>query len=99
MSESYDDVSNIHRRYSLTLLNPTSKYQSLIISIITAVITSFVIVFVYLGRGDELLFRIPALIGALVVTQYIDSRFIKNKEYSKALHMSLFGNFLWLAIA
>ncbi len=33
-----------------------------------------------------------------MVTQYLDSRFIRNKEYSKALHMSFFGNFLWLGI-
>jgi putative membrane protein len=99
MTESHDDVSNIHRRYSLTLLNPTSRYHSLIISIIAAAITSFVILFVYLGKTDEILFRLPAAIGVLVITQYIDSRFIKNKEYSKSLHMSLFGNLLWLAIA
>jgi putative membrane protein len=99
MTESHNDVSNIHRRYSLTLLNPTSKRHSLIISIIAAAITSFVIVFAYLGKTDELLFRLPAAIGVLIVTQYIDSRFIKNKEYSKSLHMSLFGNLLWLAIA
>ncbi|HEX9846402.1 MAG TPA: DUF2070 family protein [Candidatus Nitrosotenuis sp.] len=98
MTESHDDVTNIHRRYSLTLLNPTSRYHSLIISIIAAAIASFVILFVYLGKSDEILFRLPAAIGVLAVTQYIDSRFIKNKEYSKSLHMSLFGNLLWLAI-
>jgi putative membrane protein len=99
MAESYDDVSNIHRRYSLTLLNPTSKYHSFIISVIVAAITSFVILSVYLDKNDENLLRILAAVGVLVVTQYLDSRFIKNKEYSKSLHMSLFGNMLWLAIA
>lgn len=98
MAESHDDVTNIHRRYSLTLLNPTSRYQSLIISIITATITSFVILFAYLGKADEITFRLPAVIAVLIVTQYLDSRLIKNKEYSKSLHMSFFGNLLWLAI-
>jgi putative membrane protein len=39
------------------------------------------------------------VLTALVVTQFIDSRFIKNKEYSKSLHMSLFGNLIWLIMA
>lgn len=98
MTESHDNVSNIHRRYSLTLLNPTSRYHSLIISIIAAAITSFLVLFIYLDKTDEILFRLPAVVAVLVATQYIDSRFIKNKEYSKSLHMSLFGNLLWLAV-
>lgn len=99
MSESTDDVSNIHRRYSLTLLNPRSWKHSLVISIIAATIASFVIVSVYLGTSEDLALRIPTAIGVLALTQYVDSRCIKNKEYSKSLHMSLFGNFLWLGIA
>ncbi|CAE6501666.1 MAG: DUF2070 family protein [Candidatus Nitrosotenuis sp.] len=98
MTESNDNVSNIHRRYSLTLLTPSSHKVSLVISIITAIITSAIVMAVYLDRTDEMAFRIPAAIAVLIATQYIDSRMIKNKEYSKALHMSFFGNFLWLGI-
>ncbi len=98
MTESYDDVSKIHKRYSLTLINPSSRYHSLIISVIAAVITSTIIVLWYVGKPDEIAIRLPLAIGALTATQYLDSRFIKNKEYSKSLHMSLFGNLLWLAI-
>jgi len=39
------------------------------------------------------------MIGVLLVTQKIDAGLIRNKEYSKALHMSLFGNMSWLAIS
>ena len=99
MSESTDDVSNIHRRYSLTLLNPRSWKHSLVISIIAATIASFVIVTIYLGTSGDIALRIPTAIGVLALTQYVDSRCIKNKEYSKSLHMSLFGNLLWLGIA
>lgn len=98
MTESHDDVTNIHRRYSLTLLTPSSYKHSLIYSIIVALATSTIAVSVYLGRADELVYRLPAMVGVLMATQFIDSRFIVRKEYSKAIHMSLFGNFLWLGI-
>ena len=95
MTESYNDVSKIHKRYSLTLVNPSSFYTSLVISVIvSAIIVALTVVF-YL-ESDDLILRIGVVVGALLVTQLIDSRFTKNKEYSKSLHMSLFGNSLWL---
>ncbi len=98
MTESYNDVSKIHKRYSLTLLNPSSFYTSLIFSIIiTSVLVTLTVTF-YL-ESEDLIFRIALVVGALVATQLIDSRFTKNKEYSKSLHMSLFGNSLWLLTA
>jgi len=98
MTESYSDVSKIHKRYSLTLLNPSSFYHSLIISIIVASVLVTLTVSVYLESKD-IVFRLLAVLGTLLVTQIIDSRFTRNKEYSKALHMSLFGNSLWLLTA
>lgn len=98
MTESYDDVSKIHKRYSLTLVNPSSYYHSLIFSNVSVAILSAIVVFVYLGRTDEAVFRLPAVIAILLITQYVDSRFIKNKEYSKSLHMSLFGNLAWIGV-
>jgi putative membrane protein len=95
MTESYSDVSKIHKRYSLTLLNPSSFYTSLVISIIVASALVTLTVSFFL-ESEDLVFRLIAVIGVLLVTQLIDSRFTKNKEYSKSLHMSLFGNSLWL---
>ena len=95
MTESYSDVSKIHKRYSLTLLNPSSFYTSLLFSIIITAVLVTVTVSFFL-ESDDLVFRLLAVIGVLLVTQLIDSRFTKNKEYSKSLHMSLFGNSLWL---
>ena len=94
MSDS-DDIQNIHKRYSFTLINPASFYVSLIFSIVTAAIISTLAILNYLQYG-EILFTIPIVIAVLLVTQYTDSRFTKHKEYSKSLHMSLFGNVLWL---
>jgi putative membrane protein len=98
MTESYSDVSKIHKRYSLTLLNPSSFYTSLIFSIIITSVLVTVTVSLFL-ESDDLVFRLVSVIGVLLVTQLIDSRFTKNKEYSKSLHMSLFGNSLWLLTA
>lgn len=98
MTEFSNDVSKIHKRYSLTLVNPSSFYHSLIISAIIAAALVTLTVSVYL-QSDDLIFRISAVVAVLLVTQIIDSRFTKNKEYSKALHMSLFGNALWLLTA
>jgi putative membrane protein len=40
-------------------------------------------------------YRLPLVLGVLVVTQLLDTRFSKKKELSKSLHSSLFGNMLW----
>ncbi len=98
MTESYDDVSKIHKRYSLTLLTPSSKYHSLLFSAIVTSIAGFFVLSYYHDTQEEMAYRLPIAIVALLITQYIDSRLIKNKEYSKSLHMSLFGNLSWLAI-
>ena len=98
MTESHNYVSRIHKRYSLTLFNPSSFYHSLILSVIIASLLVTITVFVYL-ESDDIVFRLISVVIALLVTQCIDSRFTKNKEYSKALHMSLFGNGLWLLTA
>jgi len=55
-------------------------------------------VFSYLESND-VYFRFLIVIPILLATQFIDSRFTKNKEYSKSLHMSFFGNGLWLLTA
>ena len=96
MEKSSDDVSNIHNRFSLTLINPASHYFSLLGSlVIAAVITATI----HLGYNisDGMWFRIPAVIGTLAIIQLIDTRFTRKKEYSKSLHASLFGNMLWIA--
>ena len=98
MEESGDHVSRIHRRYSFSLLTPTHRYQSLTFSIGLVGLLVVTTVYGYL-QSDEIFLRLGLVLAALVVTQLIDSRFIKNKEYSKALHMSFFGNVIWLILA
>ena len=94
MSDS-DDIQNIHGRYKFTLISPASFYISLIFSVVTASIISALTIFIYLESG-EIIFTLPAVVAVLLAIQYFDSRFTTHKEYSKSLHMSLFGNVLWL---
>ena len=96
MSDS-DDIQNIHGRYKFTLISPASFYVSLIFSVVTASIISALTIFIYLESG-EIIFTLLAVAAVLLATQYFDSRFTTHKEYSKSLHMSLFGNVLWLIL-
>ena len=89
-----DDVSKIHDKYTLSLINPSSHYISLAVSIVIAGLIGAFTAATYLGSTD-LLFPTVAVIGALVGTQFLDILFSKHKEYSKSLHVSLFGNGLF----
>ena len=93
--EKADGVSNIHNRFSLTLINPSSHYFSLVVSLLVAVAITSISHLIYL-ESEELWFRIPAVVVTLGIAQLIDTRFTKRKEYSKSLHASLFGNLIWL---
>jgi len=96
MQQAPDDVSNIHNRFSLTLINPSSHYFSLIASLIVAVAITLTTYLGYLG-SEDFWFRIPLVLVVLGMTQLLDTRFTKKKEYSKSLHVSLFANLLWIA--
>jgi len=97
MSEP-DHITNIHNRYSLTLLSPSSSFLSFFLSLTIASLLFLLIEFNYLFTG-EILFRLPALIGIIIATQFLDRLLIKKQEYSKVLHMSFFGNAIWLLTA
>ena len=89
-----DDVSKIQKRYSLTLLNPSSHYISLVISIAVAGMMAAFVSVTYLNMAD-VIFPILSVVGVLVGTQFLDILFSRHKEYSKSLHVSLFGNGLF----
>jgi putative membrane protein len=97
MQKAPDDVSNIHNRFSLTLVNPGSHYFSLIVSMVVAAVTVLATYLGYLSNlgFEENWYRLPLVLGVLCLTQLLDTRFTKKKEYSKSLHSSLFGNMLW----
>ncbi|HXW02811.1 MAG TPA: DUF2070 family protein, partial [Nitrosarchaeum sp.] len=97
MEKSSDDVSNIHNRFSLTLINPASHYFSLAGSLVISAVITSIVYFGYIETNENW-FRIPIVIGVLALSQLIDTRFTRKKEYSKSLHASLFGNMLWIAV-
>jgi putative membrane protein len=93
MSEQ-DDVSKIQKRYSLTLLNPSSHYISLVISIAVAGVMAAFVSVTYLNMTDVIV-PVLSVVAVLVGTQFLDILFSRHKEYSKSLHVSLFGNGLF----
>jgi putative membrane protein len=95
MTESADDVSRIHKRYTLTTFTPTSHYVSLAISIAVACVIAAVSYIDYFKSTDNLIMAIPITVGALVTTQFLDPKILRT-DYSKSIHMSAFGTLLWL---
>ena len=77
MEKESDDVSNIHNRFSLTLINPSSHYFSLGASLLVAAVISLTTYFGYLTNSntDEIWYRLPALIGVLLLTQLLDTKY------------------------
>jgi len=49
MEKSENDVSNIHNRFSLTLVNPSSHYFSLVVSLLVATAITAMTHIIYLG--------------------------------------------------
>ena len=98
MEKEQDDVSSIHNRFSLTLVNPGSHYFSLAASMGVGLVIVLATYFGYLNNLnlEEFWYRIPMVLGALAVLQLLDIKFAKKKEYSKSLHSSFFGNMLWV---
>ena len=98
MEKEQDDVSSIHNRFSLTLVNPGSHYFSLAASMGVGLVTVLATYFGYLNNLniEEFWYRIPIVLGVMAVMQILDIKFAKKKEYSKSLHSSLFGNMLWV---
>jgi len=98
MEKESDDVSNIHNRFSLTLVNPGSHYFSLAASLGVGLVIVLATYFGYLNNLniEEFWYKIPMVLGMMAVMQLLDVKFAKKKEYSKSLHSSLFGNMLWV---
>lgn len=95
MTESSDSVSRIHKRYTLTTFTPSSRYFSFTVSLVIACVTVILSSLYYFKSFDTLTIPITTTMAALIVTQLIDFRLLKT-DYSKSLHISAFGNLLWL---
>ena len=98
MTENADTVSRIHKRYSLTLLSPSSPYISLLVSVSAASVIILLTAFAYFETYSKLFFHLPLAVGALLVTQIIDYRLL-HTDLSKVRHTSAFGCLLWFVTA
>ncbi len=88
-----DSVSKIHRRFSLTLINPSSHRTSLIISLIC------IGVIAYIANGDPLL--APIALGVALLLFRLDYLLLKDHpvaKLSKVYHTNAFALMLWLAV-
>ena len=100
MDRHPDSVSNIHRRWSLTRLNPSSYKFSFLISILSTTIIILTCHF-YLLKTDWFIFAFHLLLG---LTTTIGAAFLDffllhrtpNNKITKIYHVSAFANLLWV---
>ncbi len=95
MTDNSDNVSRIHKRYTLTTFTPSSKYASFAISIAIACVIVSLSSLYYFKSTDNLAVSILITVAVLVASQFTDVKLLKT-DYSKTLHISAFGNLLWL---
>ncbi len=98
LEKESDSVTNIHRRWTLTRINPSSYRISLSISIFCISIITTISSFSTSFNIQDLLF----IIGSVLVTLfsiYLDFKLLSgtpNNKFTKASHVSAFANLLWL---
>lgn len=95
MSANTDSVHSIHRWNTLTLVNPSSHKHSLVFAIAVTSVLALVVHFSYV-QSESWFLHVAAALGVLALTQYTDTFAIRNREYSKSIHLSLFGTATWL---
>jgi putative membrane protein len=96
-----DSVSNIHRRWSFTRLNPSSYKISYIISVLSATIIIFIL-HIYYTKTDQinLVISLPLGITALTSVNFLDFFALRGtpiNKISKVFHVSAFANLLWVS--
>lgn len=94
-----DDVSNIHRRWSVTRINPSSSKVSYSIWIGCAVII-VVVSHIYNLQTNitNLALYLPLSLAALVGSHFLDYLALRGtpvRKFSKIAHVSAFANVFW----
>ena len=100
MDPHSDSVSNIHRRWSLTRLNPSSHKFSFLISSLSITIIIIISHF-YLLKTDWFIFVSHMLLGLAITTgaNFLDFFLLQstpNNKITKIYHVSAFANLLWV---
>ncbi|MDQ3848095.1 MAG: DUF2070 family protein, partial [Thermoproteota archaeon] len=99
LAPRHDDVSNIHRRWSVTRINPSSSRVSYAIWLGCALIIVVVSHIYNLQAGiASLAMYIPLSIGLLVGSHFLDYLALRGtpvRKFSKIAHVSAFANVFW----
>jgi len=99
LARQRDDVSNIHRRWSVTRINPSSSKVSYSIWIACAVIIVVVSHTYNLQAGiTGLAIYLPLSLAALVGSHFLDYIALRGTpvhKFSKIAHVSAFANVFW----
>ena len=94
-----DDVSNIHRRWSITRINPSSSRTSYAIWIGCAIIIVVVSQLYDLQAGiSDLALYLPLSLLFLVSSHFLDYLALRGtpvRKFSKIAHVSAFANVFW----
>jgi putative membrane protein len=94
-----DDVSNIHRRWSITRINPSSSRTSYAIWIGCAIIIVVVSQLYNLQAGiSDLALYLPLSLLFLVSSHFLDYLALRGtpvRKFSKIAHVSAFANIFW----
>ena len=95
-----DSVSNIHKRWSFTRLNPSSYKLSYLLSIASTT-TIIIICHFYLLKTDWFIFVSHLLLGLATITgaNFLDFFLLQrtpNNKLTKVHHVSAFANILWV---
>src|ERR687889_628873 len=95
-----DSVSNIHKRWSFTRLNPSSSKISYLVSILCTS-TTIIICHLYLLKTDWFIYVSHLFLGLTTITgaNFLDFFLLQktpNNKITKVHHVSAFANLLWV---
>ena len=103
VSAQEDSVTNIHKRWSITRLNPSSYKVSVSISIASAalIVTLYFLYDSAVDQDDYLYVSLVYSISAALGSSFLDYFFLRGtptNKISKVFHVSAFANLLWSAV-
>lgn len=103
LSQAEDSVSNIHKRWALTKLNPSTSRISFVITCCAftalAVLTNVYVAGVGLGNFSYLIYYVVVGNIALLALTYLDYTLLKGtslNKISKVFHVSAFSYLIWV---
>ena len=103
VSAQEDSVANIHKRWSITRLNPSSYKVSVSISIASAalIVTLYFLYDSAVDQDDYLYVSLFYSLSAALASSFLDYFFLRGtptNKISKVFHVSAFANLLWSAV-